>query len=135
MIGTSSVFFHNLLDIEFKSTSFSRYTISDYILKDISFLVLIVEQKYGDKLKAILFIVISAKLVKRIDGAPVLGDYIHCILSDEIDQMFFFNKESLDAYQNASGGKKYLFAEPGYIKKILNIMAFITFIVNLSWNI
>lgn len=66
---------------------------------------------------------VSKELVKRIDGAPVLGEYISCKLSEERDQMFFFNKESLDAYQHASGGKKDLVAGSGYIKKILKFMS------------
>ena len=31
---------------------------------------------------------VSKELVKRIDGAPVLGEYINCKLSEEMDQMF-----------------------------------------------
>ena len=40
-----------------------------------------------------------------------------------MDQMFFFNKENLEAYQHASGGKKDLVAGSGYVKKILNFIA------------
>ena len=42
--------------------------------------------------------VVAEELVKRIDGAPGLGEYIHCQLSEEPSKMSFFNRDSLQAY-------------------------------------
>ena len=62
---------------------------------------------------------VSNELAKRMDGAPILGEYIYCQLSEKLDEMFFFNKEKLDAQQQAVVEKKDLVIGSGYIKKIV----------------
>ena len=62
--------------------------------------------------------IVAEELVKRIDGAPALGEYIHCHLSEEPSKMFFFNKDNLQAYQNASKEKKKSVPGSVYIQPI-----------------
>ena len=66
---------------------------------------------------------VAEELVKRIDGAYVLGEYIHCQLSEEPSKMFFFNRDSLQAYQNASMEKKKPVPCSGYINKMMQFMS------------
>jgi hypothetical protein len=64
--------------------------------------------------------IIANELVQRIDGAPVLGEYIHCKLSNKADDMFFFNKDYLVEFQNsASQEKRKEVPGSGYMEKIL----------------
>ena len=64
--------------------------------------------------------IVVNELVKRIDGAPVLGEYINAKLSDTTGKLFFFNKDLLLEYQNCTTEEKRK-AVPGsgYIEKIL----------------
>ena len=39
--------------------------------------------------------IVAEELVKRIDGAAVLGEYIHCQLSEEPSKMFVFLIETV----------------------------------------
>ena len=64
--------------------------------------------------------IVANELVNRIDGAPVLSEYINCQLSLKPNEMFFFNKEYLVEYQHATTeGKKKKVPGSGYIEKIL----------------
>lgn len=64
--------------------------------------------------------IVANELVKRIDGAPVLGEYINAKLSVTMDQLFFFNKDLLIEYQNSTTEeKKKAVPGSGYIEKIL----------------
>ena len=67
--------------------------------------------------------IVAEELVKRIDGAPVLSEYIHCQLSDEPSKMFFFNRDSLQAYQNARTEKKKSVPGSEYIHKMMQFMS------------
>ena len=49
---------------------------------------------------------VSKELGKRIDGAPALCEYSNCNLSEKMDQMFFFNKKNVDAYNVLVWGRK-----------------------------
>ena len=64
--------------------------------------------------------IVAEELVTRIDGAPVLGDYIDCRLSDKAENMFFFNKEYLTEFQHATTQEK-INSTPGsgYMEKVL----------------
>ena len=46
--------------------------------------------------------IIGNELVKRIDGAPVLGEYTDCGLSNKTNGMFFFNKDYLTEFQHTA---------------------------------
>jgi hypothetical protein len=64
--------------------------------------------------------IVANELVKRIDGAPVLGEYINAKLSDTTEKLFLFNRDLLLEYQNCTTEEKRK-AVPGsgYIEKIL----------------
>ena len=64
--------------------------------------------------------IVAEELVTRIDGAPVLGNYIDCRLSDKAENMFFFNKEYLTEFQHATTQEK-INSTPGsgYMEKVL----------------
>ena len=64
--------------------------------------------------------IVANALVKRIDGAPVLSEYINCKLSAKPNEMFFFNKEYLVEYQHATAEVKKM-KVPGseYMEKVL----------------
>ena len=64
--------------------------------------------------------IVAEELVTRIDGAPVLGDYIDCRLSDKAENMFFFNKEYLTEFQHATTQEKINSTHgSGYMEKVL----------------
>ena len=59
-------------------------------------------------------------MVKRIDCAPVLSEYIDCNLVEKPNEMFFFNKDYVTEYQNATTeDKKNSVLGFGYMQKIL----------------
>ena len=65
---------------------------------------------------------VAKELVNRIDGAPVLGEYINCQLSEQPKKLFFFNKEGLEAHQHGTAEKKKTIPGSGYIQKITQFM-------------
>ena len=46
------------------------------------------------------------QVAERIDGAPVLNDYISSRVSESPEDLFFFNTSKLNMYRNASENSK-----------------------------
>lgn len=65
---------------------------------------------------------IAKEITNRIDGAPVLGEYIRALTAEPAKNQFFFNKEELSKYTAASQGTKMSLPGAGYIRKIFAFM-------------
>lgn len=62
---------------------------------------------------------VAKEITRRIDDAPVLGSYITAILSKKPDDLFYFNDDELQQYQNAGTQAKASVPGAAYITKIL----------------
>ena len=51
---------------------------------------------------------VAEEIAERIDGAPVLGEFIEARLTPNTDSIFFFNKEYVKEYQQSSASTKSL---------------------------
>ena len=62
---------------------------------------------------------VPSQLAERVDGAPVLSDYIHARVSERAEDSFFFNGEYLSAYMKKSVNNRNNTPGSAYIRKIL----------------
>ena len=62
---------------------------------------------------------VASQLAERIDGAPVLSDYIHASVSERAEDSFFFNGEYLSEYMKKSVNNRNDMPGSAYIRKIL----------------
>ena len=62
---------------------------------------------------------VASQLAERIDGAPVLSDYIHASVSERAEDSFFFNGEYLSEYMKKSVNNRNAMPGSAYIRKIL----------------
>ena len=60
---------------------------------------------------------VSEQIAERIDDAPVLKEYIHCLLSETSEELFFVNKPYIDSYRDASEKTKDKVPGLSYIRK------------------
>ena len=67
---------------------------------------------------------VAKEVTRRIDGAPVLGEYIKAHLSDELKDMFFFdNRDLIHEYAKiSSASRKQSVPGSTYIGKILSFI-------------
>ena len=66
---------------------------------------------------------VSKELTRRIDGAPVLGEFIHCQTSVKSEDMYFFNKDVLKQYiDTTSIVNRDRIPGSGYIAKIYSFI-------------
>ena len=65
---------------------------------------------------------VTRELTNRIDGAPVLSSYMKAIESEPAKELFFFNGDSLRAYQAATPLTQKDVPGSAYIKKILDFV-------------
>ena len=78
---------------------------------------------------------VSKELVQRIDGAPVLSERIKAYLSEDKDDLFFFNQHYLNQYQTAtSEDSKKRVPGSSYFAKIEEFISPITRLENSLWN-
>ena len=61
----------------------------------------------------------ASQLAERIDGAPVLSDYIHARVSERAEDSFFFNGEYLSEYMKKSVNNRIDMPGSAYIRKVL----------------
>ena len=61
---------------------------------------------------------VAHDLSSRLDGAPVLSSYIHGLISEKSEDHFFFNKEELKAFHNASTATSKSVPGAAYFEKI-----------------
>ena len=62
---------------------------------------------------------VASQLAERVDGAPVLSDYIHARVSKRAEDSFFFNGEYLSEYMKKSVNNRNDTPGSAYIRKIL----------------
>ncbi|XP_070570891.1 uncharacterized protein [Ptychodera flava] len=67
--------------------------------------------------------IVAKEVVSRIDGAPVLGQYITGCLADKPEDAFFFNRQYLLQYMAATSSSKSTTPGSGYIEKILEFIS------------
>jgi len=63
---------------------------------------------------------VASQLTERIDGAPVLSDYIHASVSERAEDSFFFNGEYLSEYTKKSVNNRSDTPGSAYIRKIFD---------------
>ena len=63
---------------------------------------------------------VASQLAERIDGAPVLSDYIHASVSERAEDSFF-NGEYLSEYMKKSVNNRNDMPGSAYISKILEL--------------
>ena len=61
---------------------------------------------------------VAEEIAERIDGAPVLGEFIEAQLTPREDRIFFFNKVYVKEYQQATASNKPSVPGYSYLKKL-----------------
>ena len=65
---------------------------------------------------------VAKEITNRIDGAPVLSEYIRALTAEPISNQRFFNKEELVKYVAASEASKASLPGSAYTRKIFTFM-------------
>ena len=78
---------------------------------------------------------VAHDLSSRLDGAPVLSSYIHGLISEKSEDNFFFNKEELKAFHNASTATSKSVPGAAYFEKSMFSLEIIMYMENYLWNI
>ena len=63
---------------------------------------------------------VAQELQKRLDDAPILGEYIKAFLTEKSNEGFFFNRDYLTSYMEAAETKRKELPGQGYFKLIID---------------